>query len=279
MTLRLPNFLIVGAMKAATSSLADLLGRHPDCFVAPEEIHFFNHDEKFRRGLEYYGSFFAEAGDARAIGEKTPTYSEQTRHPYIPQRIRETLGAIRLVWIFREPVARTVSHYRHALIAGATDESFDARIAHELDGDRCEGAPLVARSRYVEQVRLYLEHFPREAMHFCLFEDFVKSPAAVTARVAEFLGLAPHPECFATGEPRNRTSEKMAVSKRRAGWLGRWRFARTEELAESPSAAMKARLREHFAAPNAELARLTGLDLSTWKSAGGTPEHTSSLKS
>jgi hypothetical protein len=265
--LRLPNFLIVGAMKSATSSLADLLGRHPDCYVAPEEIHFFNHDEKFKRGAEFYGTFFADAGDARAVGEKTPTYSEQTRHPYIAQRIRETLGPIQLVWIFREPVARTVSHYQHAVMAGVVRETFDVRIAQELGGGKCEGAPLVARSRYVEQVRLYREHFPAEAMHFCLFEDFIQAPGVVAARVAEFLGLDPVPRFFAEGGSRNRTSENVEARKRSAGIVGRWRLARTERLLNSATPEMRARLHRSFAAPNAELAELTGLDLSGWERA------------
>ncbi len=263
--LRLPNFLIVGTMKSATTSLADLLGSHPDCFVAPREVHFFNHEDSFARGPAYYATFFADANGALAVGEKTPSYSEQVRHPDIPQRIREMLGPIKLVWIFREPVARTISHYRHAVIVNSVREPFDTVITRELDEGRFTAAPMVARSRYCEQVRLYLQHFPSDLMHFCLFEDFVRDPTGVTGKVAAFLGLDPDPRHLTGSASRNRTGVRADAQKRKAGPWGRFLLARRDRLLESPGAEMLARLGLHFEAPNAELARVTGLDLSGWR--------------
>ena len=45
MAARLPNFLIVGAMKSGTTALAHYLAEHPDVHVPPEkEAHFFERD-------------------------------------------------------------------------------------------------------------------------------------------------------------------------------------------------------------------------------------------
>ena len=262
--LRLPNFLIVGTMKSATTSLADLLGSHPDCYLAPRELHFFNHDDRYALGADHYATQFKDAGQAIAVGEKTPSYSEQVRHPNIPGRIRQTLGPVKLVWIFREPVARTISHYRHAVVQKAIRAPFDAVISRELETGNYTAAPIVARSLYSEQVKLYLAHFPRDMMHFCLFEDFVKDPVSVTASVAQFLGLDPSSKHFTGSASRNRTGERASDQKEKAGLLGRILLARRDKLLNSASPTMQARLKQHFAAPNADLAHLTGLDLKAW---------------
>ena len=262
---RLPNFLIVGTMKSATTSLADLLGSHPDCYMAPREVHFFNHDGRYARGAAHYATYFEDAGNAKAVGEKTPSYSEQVRHANIPGRVRDTLGPVKLVWIFREPIARAVSHYRHAVMQRAVTESFDGVIGRELDTGAYTAAPIVARSLYAEQVKLYLAHFPRELMHFCLFEDFVIDPVRVTADAAAFLGLDPSPHHFSGSASRNRTDARAADQMDKAGLLGRFLLARREKLLNSASPAMLARLKQHFAAPNSELAQLTELNLNKWQ--------------
>jgi hypothetical protein len=63
----LPNFIIVGAMKSGTSTLRDLLTLRQDVFLPPGEVHFFSDEEKYRRGMDWYASLFARAGNAIAI--------------------------------------------------------------------------------------------------------------------------------------------------------------------------------------------------------------------
>ena len=72
-TPRLPNFLIVGAMRSGTTALARYLGAHPDVFVAPEkEIHFF--DRYYDRGIGWYEDRFSRDESEIAIGEATQSY-------------------------------------------------------------------------------------------------------------------------------------------------------------------------------------------------------------
>ncbi len=130
MTMRLPNFIIVGAMKSGTSTLRDLLTLRDDVFLPPGEVHFFSDDEKYARGMDWYASLFATAQTAVAVGEKTPTYS------YLPEcavRIHQHLPDVKLVWLFRDPVARTYSHYWHSVKNGSERLSFHAAIETESD--------------------------------------------------------------------------------------------------------------------------------------------------
>src|SRR5688572_22991010 len=70
---RLPTFLIIGASKSGTTSLAAYLSQHPEVFMSSrKEINFF--DLHYGEGVDWYRAHFADAGDRREVGEATPTY-------------------------------------------------------------------------------------------------------------------------------------------------------------------------------------------------------------
>ena len=72
---RLPNFLVIGAMKAGTTSLFHYLRDHPQVFLPEEkELYFFTEEDNWHRGLEWYRSRFRGAGDAKAVGEASVGY-------------------------------------------------------------------------------------------------------------------------------------------------------------------------------------------------------------
>jgi hypothetical protein len=51
---RLPDFLIIGARKGGTRALLDALSLHPRIRVARHEVHFFDNEEHFRLGPQWY---------------------------------------------------------------------------------------------------------------------------------------------------------------------------------------------------------------------------------
>jgi hypothetical protein len=106
---RLPNFLIVGAMKSGTTSLARYLGAHPQAYVAPEkEINFFERGYVWNRGVDWYASRFEGAGDALAVGEASPSYMYW---PTAIERMASVVPDARLIALLRDPVERAYSHY------------------------------------------------------------------------------------------------------------------------------------------------------------------------
>ena len=93
-----PNFLIIGAMKSGTSTLAGLLRSHPGVFMATtKELHFFDRDENFAKGWEWYLAHFEDASDAVAIGEATPAYTRTGEFPQAPARIAARLPDAKLL--------------------------------------------------------------------------------------------------------------------------------------------------------------------------------------
>ncbi len=120
----LPNFLCVGAQKAGTTTLYEILKQHPDIFLPQniKETKFFVYDEKYEKGVQWYQKeFFSEWNGQKAIGEVDPAMMFEEKSA---QRIFDTLGNnVKLIFIFRNPVARAYSHYLMSQRKGAEDLS------------------------------------------------------------------------------------------------------------------------------------------------------------
>jgi hypothetical protein len=211
----LPDFIIIGAAKAGTTSLYGWLCEHP--FVAPashKEVHFF--DYNYYRGLEWYrrhfplerdrAAFAAEHGRPFITGEASPPYIS---HQWAPQRAARTLPRAKLLLTLRNPVDRAYSQFQMSRREGEEPlESFleaveaeGQRLAPELEhvcrDHRYNSWPIgcwsyLLRSRYVEGVERWLGMFPREQLHVLTLEQMATNPQRTLDGVHEFLGLPPH---------------------------------------------------------------------------------------
>jgi hypothetical protein len=267
----LPAFLIIGAQRAGTTSLFHYLSLHPDVAMPSpragpvrwaKEPHFF--DEKFSQGLDWYRAFFplAAARDLRRrrggdllAGEATPYY---LFHPAVPARVAATLPDVRLIALLRDPVERAYSHYhlmerrgrerlsfeaaldaeeeRLAQVEHALFEEQEIRTEHGFRAhDHHRHRSYLSRGLYAEQLERWLAYFPRGQLLVLRAEDFLARPAEIYGEVLEFLGLRSwSPSGFGT---RNPGGSRAPIDP-----------------------ALRARLEEQLAEPNARLARLLGRD-------------------
>lgn len=185
---RVPDFLIVGAMRAGTTSLTRYLATHPQIFMsAMKEVHFF--DRQFDRGLQWYTEHFAPARPGHLAGESTPMYSYA---PDAVKRMAETVPDARLIMLLRNPVDRAYSHYCHNIQRRRDDLDFLEAVLEEPlrlalpDGHRFA---YIDRSRYASHLDRLLTEYPPSALHVELFEDLVRTPQRVFVRICEFLGV------------------------------------------------------------------------------------------
>lgn len=268
----LPTFLIVGTMKSGTTTLADLLDQHPDVFMAPGEVHFFSDDEAWARGLDHYRAAFEGWSGEAEVGEKTPAYCYK---PGVEDRIAEALPDVRLVWIFRDPVRRAYSNYWHAVRRGIEPLSFGEAVAAEPD--RLERGEIwrgyVERSRYVGQVERFLEHFPRDRMHFALFEDLVEDPVRVARDVFGFLGVDAdvrvHKATHSNPTHLPASRRLQHVARRLLGDSTLFRLVSRINRRFAPGYPpmdpdVRASLVDEFEEHNREFERLTGLSVEAW---------------
>lgn len=187
------DFLGVGAQKSGTTTLYCILKQHPDIFIAKrKEIHFFDNDNNYAKGMDWYNAHFSNIGDAKVIGEITPAYMflEHT-----PKNIFKDLGNnIKFIFMLRNPVDRAYSNYKMELGRGNEQETFFKAI--ELENERTVQSQgmkktygYIQRGFYAKQIRNYLNYFPKENMIFIIFEEFINNPSKWSKEIFEFLGV------------------------------------------------------------------------------------------
>ena len=182
----LPDFLIIGAMKCGTSTLAARLGAQPGVFLTtPKEPEFFSDDTIHARGREWYESLFAAAPPGARLGEASTGYTKQPTHPEAPGRIRALLPEARLVYIIRNPLDRLVSHYMHDWTMGVMDGSLSDALQRHPE--------LVDYGCYARQIAPYLDSFGPERVLLLTLEEMRSAPEAVLARAHAFIGASGTP--------------------------------------------------------------------------------------
>lgn len=196
----LPDFLVIGAMKAGTTSMFEYLAAHPQvCAPVQKEIHFFS--QNFRRGEAWYRGHFPSQWRLRLslrrriTGEATPGY---LFHEKAPGRIRQLVPQARLIALLRDPVERAWSQYQHQRRAGHEQRPFRSAIEAELAalsdasaGRRKLPSTYLARGLYLRQLKQFAACFPSRQMLVLRAEDLFSNPLGVLREVAGFLAIDP----------------------------------------------------------------------------------------
>ncbi len=270
---RLPTFVIVGAMKSGTTSLARWLKPHPQVFLSDvKELHFF--DVHYHKGADWYRGQFAGAGPSLAVGEATPVYMYDER---APARMHALLPEARIVAILRNPVDRAYSHYWHNRQRG--NELLDFREAVEREPERRQrddqpylhAYAYMDRGRYLQQLQRLTASYAREQLLVETFDDLRQDPQSVYRRVCGFIGVDDTVELPAIGRTFNPAREyrslRVRVASRRLPRKLRYAVGKLNSRpAEYP--AMDADLRAQLVATTADdtaaLSSWLGRDLSSW---------------
>ncbi|MEO5673217.1 MAG: sulfotransferase domain-containing protein [Chitinophagales bacterium] len=192
----LPNFLCPGAQKSGTTTLYEILKQHPDIFLPQKikETKFFVYEEKYLRGVQWYEKeFFSEWKNQEAVGEVDPAMMFEEKSA---QRIFDTLGTgVKMIFIFRNPVARAYSHFLMSKRKGFEELSFDEAV--EKENERMKNEPekkfnfsYFSRGFYSEQVDRFKKLFPEGNFLFLVFEDdFIKNRKDTFDKLQDFLGV------------------------------------------------------------------------------------------
>lgn len=169
-------------MKGGTTSLHAYLSSHPDVFMTtPKEPNFFVAGGEWERGVAWYESLFAGAGDAKARGEATTNYTKHPFFPGVPERIKSVVPDVRLLYVVRHPIERMVSHYVHLVS--------DYGERRPLGEALLENPRLLGISDYNAQIERYLEHFDRKRLLVVTSEALRDRRAETLRRIFAFLGV------------------------------------------------------------------------------------------
>lgn len=302
----LPNFLIIGAAKAGTTSLYYYLKQHPDVFMSPikEPIFFAAESGEIEypgpdgRALsraanpgavttvEEYEALFAGVGNEKAVGEASPMYL------YVPtaaRRIQTHVPDAKLIAILRDPAERAYSAFLQRVREGREPAgSFREALGEEEARIRAGwglGYHYKSRGFYYEQLRRYYETFGPEQIRVYLYEELGKNPVGVAQDIFRFLGVddAFIPDTSArhntAGVPRSaaaralvRRLKPVTLAVRPLLWHGVLRALRRRVFVDPPPMPEENR-RELAGVYREDVEKLRGLigrDLSGWL--GGSAE-------
>jgi hypothetical protein len=202
---RLPDFIIIGAMKSATTTLHEQLALQPGIFMSrPKEPNFFSDDEIAAKGIDWYRSLFrlADAGDL--LGESSTHYSKLPTYPKTIERMRRTLPDVKLIYVMRHPVDRLVSHYLHEAIREFIIEPIDQAI---------EGHPeLISYGCYGMQLVPFLDAYGPDRVFPVFFDRLVENPQQELEQICRFIGYKGDPRWDFTLKAQNVTSEQLRRS-------------------------------------------------------------------
>lgn len=220
----LPNFFIVGAPKAGTTSLYHYLDQHPQIFMSPiKEPNYFATEirpenfgdelrpqvaEDLRELQEYlqgpmrekrfgglvsqwddYLRLFQSVKTEKSIGEASVCYLwSKTAAANIHSRIPEA----KIIMILRNPVEVAFSLYLQSVSGGLVRGSFrkmlqDSRLCSKEKFSLLY--PLLELGLYYEQVKRFLELFPRESVLILWYEQYQTRQAETLVDIFRFLNV------------------------------------------------------------------------------------------
>ncbi len=291
---RLPDFLIIGAMKSGTTTLHEHLDQHPGVFMSrPKEPNFFSIDTQYERGTDWYASLFEKAHEYQVCGEASPSYSRFPRFAPTTERVAQLLPKAKLVYIMRHPVDRFYSNYVFDRAYGFNDS-----ISETLKNRTY----VLETSNYMLQIERYLQHYPREQILLLLLDDLEKKPQDVMRQLFDFLGVEDHEaaptesvqanprgrnymarQCNTSlqrirsapgmrlfkqalpaelrGKLRNCVTQKLPDSR-----LGKWLANRHTMKTEPLTPELRREILSRLAEPTAQLEKFLGRDLAAWRS-------------
>ena len=183
---RLPDFIVIGATKAGTTSLDFYLSLHPEIQMArPKEPRFFidaaEPAGRWGKGIDWYRRLFD--GEKEICGEASPAYTHAPALPGVPERMARVVPEARLIYLVREPLERLKSHFLMQCRQKGESLGFADFLAANPEA-RC-----LLASDYGSQLQRYLNWFPPGQILVVESEELARNRSNTLRRIFEFLGV------------------------------------------------------------------------------------------
>jgi hypothetical protein len=190
-----PNLFVIGSMKSGTSYLWRLLDAHPSIFMSePKEPCYFVEPDDLKRIFplmwrrEYwkserrYLSLFDAAEAAPFAGEASVFYACLPLARGVAERIHRFNPDARLIYLMRDPIERTLSHYWHNVRYFGEYRPIERAIKDDIQ--------YIEIGNYAAQLEEYYRFFDRDAILLLTYEELTESPLQTMDRVFDWLGLS-----------------------------------------------------------------------------------------
>lgn len=189
---RFPQAIIIGARKGGTRALIDMLGSHPDIVTAVGEVHYFDSDVNYSKGLQWYINKMPLSTPEQITLEKSPSYFVKKDTPL---RVYEASREVKLILIVRDPIERAISDFAQLdakkLSRQKTRRSFDEAV-FESNGDVKTSKSPILVSLYDIHMDRWLTYFKLEQILVVNGDRLIHDPVPELQEAEKFLGVRPY---------------------------------------------------------------------------------------
>ncbi len=201
----MPNFLILGAAKAGTTSIYRYLKQHPQIYMSPaKEPKFFAFegenldfrglgDEKEANyivtNIDDYRALYKKVTNQIAIGEASTIYLYIAKSV---ERIKYYIPKAKLIAILRDPAERAYSNYLHLIKQEREPLDFAEALAQEeerIKNNWWSFWHYKHRGLYYIQLKRYYEAFEKNQIKVYLYEDLKNNPLGMLKDMFGFLEI------------------------------------------------------------------------------------------
>ncbi len=188
----LPNFIIIGAQKSASTFLQVCLNDHPDIYMPQEETPFFQSPDYEQSSIRDLDKSFCGRSE-KCLGIKRPDYIGR---PEVPKRIATDLPDAKLIAVLRTPIDRAVSAYYHNMKGGfipLMDVEIGMRklISEPSFSEQYRRSPeIIEYGYYFKYLSKYENYWQKGHLLILLHEDIVSNPLKAIQKAYDFLGVS-----------------------------------------------------------------------------------------
>lgn len=187
-----PNFFIVGASKAGSTTLHNYLKNHSQIFMSEiKEPCFFSRDYtkdsiELIKDEKQYLKLFKKRKNEIMVGESSSTYLQDIQTPHL---IKQYVPNAKIIILLRNPVKRSYSHY--LMENRLTNNSFRDEIIRNLEdnANNVYQNDIISSSFYAKALKRYFQIFGKQNIKIVIFENFSKDPESVVKDILIFLGV------------------------------------------------------------------------------------------
>ena len=190
-----PTFLIGGAPRSGTYSIYEYLNLMNTVFMCPtKEPNYFapsiNHAKMLSnpiRDKNEYLKLFKNVKNEKEIGETSPTYLWD---PKSPEFIHKTIPNAKIIFILRNPIERSFSHYLNGIGLGYETNSFIDSMNLALNQKNDYSGRIAMASFYSSGIEKYFKYFKKNQLKFFIFEEFFKNTENGIQEILNFLEIS-----------------------------------------------------------------------------------------
>ena len=184
---KFPSALIIGVRKGGTRALLEMLKCHPDIVTATSEVHYFDRDENFANGVQWYIDRMPLSTKTQITIEKSPSYFVT---PEVAKKVSMLSPKTKIILIVRNPLDRIASDYTQLLRKGRNKRSFERDVFLSPTGE-------INTAFYPVSISMYDVHFERWLKYFDLGQilivngdALIRYPTKELKKVEEFLKVS-----------------------------------------------------------------------------------------